>query len=177
MLYKLEDKSPVLEGEGHFIAPTAAVIGNVVMGSGSSAWFSVVIRGDNETIRIGERTNIQDGSVLHSDPGSPLVIGNNVTVGHNATVHGCTIGDFTLVGINAVVLNGAKVGRNCVIGANSLVPEGMEIPDGSLVMGVPAKIKRELSPEQQEFFSHNADHYVDNARRFAALLEEVGLAD
>ena len=173
MLYKLDDKAPTLEGDGHFIAPTAAVIGNVHLGAGASVWFSVVIRGDNEPIRVGARTNIQDGSVLHSDPDSPLTIGDNVTVGHNATVHGCSIGDGTLVGINAVVLNGARVGRNCVIGANSLVPEGMEIPDGSLVMGVPAKIRRELTAEQQEFFSHNADHYVDNALRFAAKLEAL----
>ena len=107
MLYQIDDKSPVLEGEGHFVAPTAAVIGDVVLGAESSVWFSVVIRGDNETIRIGERTNIQDGSVCHSDRGFPLVIGDSVTVGHNAMVHGCTIGDGTLVGINAVVLNGA----------------------------------------------------------------------
>ncbi len=173
MLYQIDDKSPVLEGEGHFVAPTAAVIGDVVLGAGASVWFSVVIRGDNDTIRIGERTNIQDGSVCHSDPGFPLVIGNNVTVGHNAMVHGCTIGDGTLVGINAVVLNGARVGRNCVIGANSLVPEGMDIPDGSLVMGVPARIKRELTPEQQAHFSSNADHYVDNAARFAATLKAL----
>ncbi len=173
MLYQIDDKSPVLEGEGHFVAPTAAVIGDVVLGAGSSVWFSVVIRGDNDTIRIGERTNIQDGSVCHSDPGFPLVIGNSVTVGHNAMVHGCTIGDGTLVGINAVVLNGASVGRNCVIGANCLVPEGMEIPDGSLVMGVPARIKRELTPEEQQHFSSNANHYVDNAARFTATLKAL----
>ncbi len=173
MLYRLEDTSPQLEGTGHFIAPNAAVVGNVVLGDGASVWFSAVIRGDNETIRIGARSNIQDGSVLHSDPGSPLTIGDAVTVGHNATVHGCTIGDGTLVGINAVILNGAKIGRNCVIGANSLVPEGMEIPDGSLVMGVPARVKRELSAEQQELFSHNADHYVNNAVRFDRDLQEL----
>jgi carbonic anhydrase/acetyltransferase-like protein (isoleucine patch superfamily) len=173
MLYTIDDKSPTLEGSGHYIAPNAAVIGDVVLGPRSSVWFSVVLRGDNETMRIGAGTNIQDGVVCHSDPDFPLVIGDNVTVGHNATVHGCRIGDGTLVGINAVVLNGARVGRNCVIGANSLVPEGMEIPDGSLVMGVPAKVKRELSPEQQEFFSHNADHYVENAARFARRLEPL----
>ncbi len=173
MLYQIDGKSPELRGEGHFVAPNAAVIGDVVLGAGSSVWFSVVIRGDNDTIRIGERTNIQDGTVCHSDPGFPLVIGDSVTVGHNAMVHGCTIGDGTLVGINAVVLNGAKVGRNCVIGANSLVPEGMEIPDGSLVMGVPARIKRELTPEQQEHFSSNANHYVDNAVRFNATLKAL----
>ncbi|MEE4660340.1 MAG: gamma carbonic anhydrase family protein [Halieaceae bacterium] len=174
MLYSLDGTAPVLEGGGHFIAPTAAVVGAVHLGDGSSVWFGAVIRGDNEPIVIGARSNIQDGSVLHSDPGFPLHIGANVTVGHNAMLHGCSIGDGTLVGINAVVLNGAKVGRNCVIGANSLVPEGMEIPDGSLVVGSPAKIKRELSEEQQAFFSRNADHYVDNAARFAAGLQPVG---
>ena len=173
MRYKLDGIAPRLLGEGHFIAPDAAVIGNVELGHGSSVWFGVVIRGDNDTIRIGAGTNIQDGTVCHSDPGSPLTIGDNVTVGHNATVHGCTIGDGTLVGINAVVLNGAVIGRNCVIGANSLVPEAMEIPDGSLVMGVPARIKRELSEEQQALFSTNAAHYVDNAVRYSAGLEPV----
>ena len=173
MLYSLDGKSPTLEGDGHFIAPTAAVIGDVVLGPGTSVWFSVVMRGDNETMRVGACTNLQDGVVCHSDPDSPLVIGSNVTVGHNATVHGCSIGDGTLVGINAVVLNGAKVGRNCVIGANSLVPEGMEIPDGSLVMGVPARVRRELSAEEQEFFSHNADHYVENAARFGRDLQSL----
>lgn len=166
MLYSLKGATPQLQGEGHFIAPNAAVIGNVVLGSQVSVWFGVVIRGDNEPIHIGECSNIQDGTVCHSDPEAPLIIGSNVTVGHNATVHGCTIGDGTLVGINAVVLNGARIGKNCVIGANSLVPEGMEIPDGSLVMGAPARIKRELSAEQQLHFSHNADHYVDNAARY-----------
>jgi carbonic anhydrase/acetyltransferase-like protein (isoleucine patch superfamily) len=132
-----------------------------------------VIRGDNETIRIGARSNIQDGSVCHSDPGSPLTIGASVTVGHNATIHGCTIGEGTLVGINAVILNGAKIGKNCVIGANALVPEGMEIPDGSLVMGVPAKIRRKLTEEEQALFSHNADHYVNNAVRFDRDLQAL----
>jgi carbonic anhydrase/acetyltransferase-like protein (isoleucine patch superfamily) len=174
MLYSLDGKSPTLEGDGHFIAPTAAVIGDVVLGAGCSVWFSVVIRGDNDTMRIGARSNIQDGVVCHSDTGSPLLVGEDVTVGHNAMLHGCTIGDGTLVGINAVVLNDVKVGRNCVIGANSLVPERMEIPDGSLVMGSPARIKRELTAEEQEHFSHNADHYVDNAARFAGGLQVLG---
>lgn len=173
MKYSLDGKAPQLRGDGHYIAPNAAVIGNVILEAGASVWFSVVIRGDNEPIHIGAGSNIQDGTVCHSDPEFPLTVGANVTVGHNATIHGCSIGDGTLVGINAVVLNGAKVGKNCVIGANSLVPEGMEIPDGSLVMGVPARIKRELSAEQQEVFSHNAEHYIENAERYAAGLEVV----
>ncbi|MEM0955259.1 MAG: gamma carbonic anhydrase family protein [Pseudomonadota bacterium] len=173
MLYSLEGVEPVLEGSGHYIAPNAAVVGNVRLGEGASVWFSAVIRGDNEPIIIGARSNIQDGSVLHSDPGSPLHISDNVTVGHNAMLHGCSIGSGTLVGINAVVLNGAKVGKGCVIGANSLVPEGMEIPDGSLVMGVPARIKRELTEEQQVFFAQNADHYVENALRYTKGLQQL----
>lgn len=173
MKYVLDGVAPQLLGEGHYIAPNAAVIGNVILEENTSVWFSVVIRGDNEPIKIGAGSNIQDGTVCHSDPGSPLTVGKNVTVGHNATLHGCTIGDGTLVGINAVVLNGARIGRNCVIGANSLVPEGMEIPDGSLVMGVPAKVKRELSTEQQEYFSSNAQHYIENAQRYEEGLDTV----
>ena len=173
MQYTLDGVAPTLVGDGHFIAPDAAVIGDVELGPNSSVWFGVVIRGDNETIRIGAGSNIQDRSVCHSDPGSPLVVGSNVTVGHGAVIHGCTIGDGTLVGINAVILNGAVIGKHCVIGANALVPEGMEIPDGSLVMGSPARIKRELTEEQKAFFSINATHYVDNARRFNAGLKAL----
>ncbi len=174
MKYELDGLAPQLLGEGHYIAPNAAVIGNVILEENSSVWFSVVIRGDNEPIRIGAGSNIQDGSVCHSDPGAPLTVGKNVTVGHNATIHGCTIGDGTLVGINAVILSGARIGRNCVIGANSLVPEGMQIPDGSLVIGVPARVKRELSASQQEFFSQNAQHYIENAQRYEQSLQQVG---
>ncbi len=173
MKYSLDGVAPQLLGEGHYIAPNAAVIGNVILEANTSIWFSVVLRGDNEPMRIGAGSNIQDGSVCHSDPDFPLTVGKNVTVGHNATIHGCTIGDGTLVGINAVILNGARIGRNCVIGANSLVPEGMEIPDGSLVMGVPARVKRELSAEQQEKFSQNALHYVENAQRYERGLDSV----
>ncbi len=170
MKYQLGDRHVTLIGDGHFIAPTAAVIGDVVLHENSSVWFSCVLRGDVERIEVGAGSNIQDGTVLHADPGFPLVVGANVTVGHNAMLHGCTIGDGTLVGINAVVLNGAKVGRGCLIGANALVTEGMEIPDGSLVLGSPAKIKAQLSEEQQLGLAHNADHYVGNAAHFAAEL-------
>lgn len=171
MKYSLDGRKVELQGEGHFIAPTAAVIGDVVLEENVSVWFSVVIRGDAEKIHVGAGSNIQDGTVCHADPGQPLVIGKNVTVGHNAMLHGCEIGDYTLVGINAVVLNGARVGKHCVIGANSLVPENMQIPDGSLVMGSPARIKRELSQEQREHFSQNAQHYIDNGHRYAAGLD------
>ncbi len=172
MKYSLGDKHVTLVGEGHFIAPNAAVIGDVTLHENVSIWFSCVLRGDSERIEVGAGSNIQDGTVLHADPGCPMVVGKNVTVGHNAMLHGCTIGDGSLVGINAVVLNGAKVGKGCLIGANALVTEGMEIPDGSLVLGSPAKIKSSLSAEAQLALNHNADHYVGNARRFREQLSE-----
>lgn len=157
-----------------WIAPNAAVIGNVIMKEHSSVWFGVTIRGDNdEPISIGERTNIQDGAVLHADPGIPLDIGNDVTVGHQAMLHGCTIGDNTLVGIGATVLNRSVIGRNCLIGAHSLVPEGKTIPEGSLVMGTPAKVVKQLTPEQIKGLTMSAAHYVDNARRFEDSLGDI----
>lgn len=172
MKYSLDGTQVKLVGSGHFIAPNAAVIGNVTLHENSSVWFSCVLRGDSERLEVGAGSNIQDGTVMHADPGFPMVVGKNVTVGHNAMLHGCTIGDGSLVGISAVVLNGAKVGRGCLIGANALVTEGMVIPDGSLVLGSPAKIKTQLSREQQLALMHNADHYVGNARRFLEGLEE-----
>ncbi len=172
MKYSLGDKRVKLVGEGHFIAPNAAVIGNVTLHENCSVWFSCVLRGDTERIEVGAGSNIQDGTVMHADPGYPMVVGKNVTVGHNAMLHGCTIGDGSLVGINAVVLNGARVGKGCLIGANALVTEGMEIPDGSLVLGSPAKIRKQLSEEQRLALMHNADHYMGNARRFSTDLQE-----
>ena len=172
MIYSLGEQQVKLVGEGQYIAPNAAVIGNVTLHENSSVWFSCVLRGDTERIEIGAGSNIQDGTVMHADPGFPLVVGKNVTVGHNAMLHGCTIGDGSLVGISAVVLNGAKVGKGCLIGANALVTEGMEIPDGSLVLGSPAKIKTQLSEQQRLALMHNADHYIGNARRFKSELRE-----
>jgi carbonic anhydrase/acetyltransferase-like protein (isoleucine patch superfamily) len=172
MIYSLGDKRVKLEGEGHFVAPNAAVIGDVTLQANSSVWFSCVLRGDADHIEIGAGSNIQDGTVIHADPGFPTTVGKNVTVGHNAMLHGCTIGDGSLVGINAVVLNGAKVGKGCLIGANALVTEGMEIPDGSMVLGAPAKVKRHLTEEQQLTLMHNADQYMGNARRFNDTLRE-----
>ncbi len=172
MKYSLGDKRVRLVGEGHFIAPNAAVIGDVTLHENCSVWFSCVLRGDAERIEVGAGSNIQDGTVLHADPGFPMVVGKNVTVGHCAMLHGCTIGDGSLVGINAVVLNGARVGKGCLIGANALVTEGMVIPDGSLVLGSPAKIKTHLSEEQRLALMHNADHYMGNACRFSADLRE-----
>lgn len=171
MRYRLGDQEPTLIGDDHFIAPNAAVIGRVTLHPGSSVWFSCVLRGDVETIEIGAGSNIQDGTVIHADPGFPTRVGENVTVGHNAMLHGCTIGDGSLVGINAVVLNGAVIGKGCLIGANALVTEGMRIPDGSLVLGSPAAVRKTLSAEQQLALAHNADHYVGNAARYLRELD------
>lgn len=172
MKYSLNGHRVTLEGGGHFIAPNAAVIGQVTLRDRSSVWFGCVLRGDVERIDIGPGSNIQDGSVLHADPGYPLVVGENVTVGHNAMLHGCSVGDGSLVGIGAVVLNGARIGRNCLIGAGALVTEGMEIPDGSLVLGAPAKVRRQFSEEEQAALALNAEHYVRNAAAFLEGLEE-----
>lgn len=172
MKYSLGDKRVQLEGEGHFIAPNAAVIGHVTLGDRASVWFSCVLRGDVESIRIGAGSNIQDGTVIHADPGFPAVVGENVTVGHNAMLHGCSIGDGSLVGIGAVVLNGAKIGEGCLIGAGALVTEGTEIPDGSLVLGAPAKVKKTLDDDARKMLRLNADHYVKNAASFIAQLAE-----
>lgn len=173
MLYELGDLKPVLKDPNVFVAENATVIGHVVLEANSSVWFNVVIRGDNELIHVGEESNIQDGTVLHTDPGHPMTLGRGVTVGHKAMLHGCSIGDFSLIGINAVVLNGAKIGKHCLIGANALVPEGMVIPDNSLVVGSPAKIKRELSVNQQKMLEISADHYVRNADRYRRFLNPI----
>jgi carbonic anhydrase/acetyltransferase-like protein (isoleucine patch superfamily) len=171
MKYTLGDRRVTLLGDGHFIAPNAAVIGDVILHPNSSVWFSCVLRGDADRIEVGEGSNIQDGAVLHADPGYPMIVGRNVTVGHQAMLHGCHIGDGSLVGINAVVLNGARIGRGCLIGAHALVTEGMQIPDGSMVLGAPAKVRRSLSEEEQLLLGHNADHYIGNAARFSRELE------
>lgn len=172
MKYSLGEKCVKLQGEGQFIAPNAAVIGDVTLHENASVWFCCVLRGDAERIEVGAGSNIQDGTVLHADAGFPMVVGKNVTVGHNAMLHGCSIGDGSLVGINAVVLNGAKVGKGCLIGANSLVTEGMEIPDGSMALGSPAKVVRQLSESVQATLQVNASHYVSNAKIFNEGLEE-----
>jgi carbonic anhydrase/acetyltransferase-like protein (isoleucine patch superfamily) len=153
-----------------FVAPTATVVGSVNLRKGASIWFSAVVRGDVEDIVVGENSNVQDGAVLHADPGMPLTIGKGVTIGHNATVHGCEVGDFSLIGINAVVLNGAKIGARSLIGANSLVTEGMDIPEGSLVVGSPAKVKRALSEEEKKFVEASAEHYTNKARLFSKYM-------
>ncbi len=173
MQYRLGDSTPRLLGEGHYIAPNAAVIGRVTLRANASVWFSCVLRGDVEDIDIGEGSNIQDGTVIHADPGFAVHVGANVTVGHNAMLHGCHVGDGSLIGIGAVVLNGARIGRRCLVGAGALVTEGTEIPDGSLVLGSPARVKRSLSLAQQSALAQGAEHYVNNATRFSELLEAL----
>jgi carbonic anhydrase/acetyltransferase-like protein (isoleucine patch superfamily) len=171
LIYSLGENKVDIRGADYFVADNATVIGLVALENNVSIWFNAVIRGDNELITIGENSNIQDGAVLHTDPGVPLNVGKNVTVGHKVMLHGCTIGDNSLIGINSVILNGAKIGKNCLIGANSLIPEGKEIPDGSLVMGSPGKVIRTLSVQQQEALLLSADTYVKNFKRFKKELQ------
>jgi carbonic anhydrase/acetyltransferase-like protein (isoleucine patch superfamily) len=171
VIYRLEERRVVREGET-FVAPNATLIGSVVLKHEASIWFNVVIRGDNDPIVIGEQTNVQDGTVMHTDAGIPLTLGRGVTVGHKAMLHGCTVGDYSLIGINSVVLNHAKIGKYCIIGANSLIPEGKEIPDYSLVMGTPGKVVRTLDEAAQRRLEASAQHYVDNFRRYLAGMVE-----
>ncbi len=171
-VYQLDALTPDI-ADTAWVADNAQVIGDVHMAADSSVWFSSVVRGDTATIRIGEGTNIQDGSVLHADVGIPLTIGKHVTVGHMVQLHGCTIGDESLIGIGAVVLNGAKIGKNCLVGAGSLVTEGKEFPDGSMILGSPAKVVRQLTPEQIKGLRRSAQHYVNNKNRFKAGLKKI----
>ncbi len=166
MIYTLGDRVPEFHGDDYWVADNAVVVGSVILEQNASVWFNAVIRGDNDVITVGENSNIQDGSVLHTDGGFPLTIGKNVTVGHQVMLHGCTIGDNSLIGINSVVLNGAKIGKGCLIGANCLIPEGKEIPDGSLVMGSPGKVVRELPAEAIKGLEMSALHYVENFKRY-----------
>ena len=169
MLLQLEDRRVRAEGE-FWVADNAVVVGSVLLKQNASVWFNAVVRGDNELITIGEGSNVQDASVLHTDPGCPLTLGKGVTVGHMAMLHGCEIGDNSLIGINAVVLNRAKIGRNCLIGANALITEGKEIPDNSMVLGAPGKVVRELTEDEVKGLRLSAEHYVENARRFRERL-------
>jgi carbonic anhydrase/acetyltransferase-like protein (isoleucine patch superfamily) len=172
-IYQLDDLKPVIH-DSAWVADSAQVMGKVALAQDSSVWFGVVARGDTETITVGKGTNIQDNSVLHADEGMPLVIGDNVTVGHQAMLHGCTIGDGSLIGIQAVVLNGAKIGKNCLVGAGALVTEGKEFPDGCMILGSPAKAVRQLSDAQIEGLKMSAQHYIDNARRYKTGLKKLG---
>ena len=155
-------------GAGVFVHPAAVVIGRVSLGEGASVWPCAVIRGDIEDIQVGAGTNVQDGAVLHADPGFACVVGERVTIGHRATVHGCSVGDESLIGMGATVLNGARIGRQCIVGAHALVPEGMEVPEGSLVVGVPARVRRELTPDERTGLAAQAERYMANASRHAA---------
>lgn len=170
-IYALGDSKPQLPPQGEYwVAPSASVIGNVILHPNASVWFGAVLRGDNDPITVGPDSNIQDGSVLHTDMGSPLTLGRGVTVGHKAMLHGCEVGDYSLIGIGAVVLNGVKIGRNCIIGANALITEGKVIPDNSLVVGQPGKVVRERDPAHIAVLQMSAEHYVQNWKRFAAEL-------
>ena len=168
MIYVLGDRRVEIRGTDYFVADNATVIGSVVIGNNASIWFNCVVRGDNDVITIGDNCNIQDGSVLHTDEGVKLTLERNVSVGHMVMLHGCHIGEGSLIGIKAVVLNGARIGRNCLIGANTLIPEGREIPDGSLVVGSPGKVVRQLTPEEIRRINGIADHYVENFKRYKA---------
>lgn len=172
-IYQLDDLKPVIANSA-WVADSAQVMGNVTLGADSSVWFGAIIRGDMDSITVGAGTNIQDGSVLHADDNMPLTIGENVTVGHQVMLHGCTIGDGSLIGIQAVVLNGAKIGKNCLVGAGALVTEGKEFPDGSMILGSPAKAVRQLSEAQLAGLKMSAQHYIDNARRYKAGLTKLG---
>jgi carbonic anhydrase/acetyltransferase-like protein (isoleucine patch superfamily) len=165
MIHNLGDAKPDIH-EDAWVAPDARVIGRVRLKAGASVWFQSVLRGDNEWIEIGEGSNVQDGTVMHTDMGYPLTVGDRVTIGHKVMLHGCTIGADTLIGIGSIILNGARIGSNTVVGANSLVTEGKEFPDGVLILGAPAKVVRELSEEEIAMIGHSAEHYVQNARRY-----------
>lgn len=171
-VYELNGVSPRIAASA-WVADSAQVMGEVEIGENSSLWFGAIVRGDTETIRIGDNTNIQDGSVLHADVGMPLTIGNNVTVGHQVMLHGCTVGDGALIGIGAIVLNGAKIGKGCIVGAGALVTEGKEFPDGSMILGSPAKAVRELTPAQKEGLMKSAIHYVENAELYKTGLKKI----
>jgi carbonic anhydrase/acetyltransferase-like protein (isoleucine patch superfamily) len=170
--YRLGDKAPAF-GSDTWIADNATLIGDVRLGDNASVWWGAVLRGDNDPITIGANSNIQDGSVLHTDAGVPLTIGAHVTVGHLVMLHGCTIGDGSLIGIKSVILNKAVIGKNCIIGANSLIPEGKVIPDGSLVIGSPGKVVRQLSDEEIARLHASAEHYVHNAQRYRKELATI----
>ena len=174
MIYALNGVAPTLPKDGDFwIAPNANVVGNVTIGSGASVWFGCTLRGDNEPILLGDGSNIQDGCVLHTDPGFPLTIGPNATIGHKAMLHGCTIGVQSLVGMGATFLNGAVIGKHCLIGAGALITEGKVIPDGSLVMGAPGKVVRQLDDAAIAGLLRSAQHYQSNMRRFRDGLKVV----
>ena len=171
-VYQLGVHAPEIAADA-WVADSADVIGRVTLEEGVSIWFNAVLRGDSEHLHIGRGSNIQDGSVCHADAGFPLRVGEGVTVGHKVMLHGCTVGDNSLIGIGAVILNGARIGPNCVVGAGALVTEGKEFPEGSLIIGAPAKVARQLSPEQLAGLKMSAGHYTANSQRYAAELKKI----
>ena len=172
MIFDFEDRRVVFETENYYIAHNATLVGSIFIGDNVSVWFNAVLRADHDTITIGAETNIQDGAVLHIDAGSPLIMGRGITVAHQAMVHGCSVDDYSLIGINAVVLDGARIGKYCLIGANALVAEGKVIPDGSLVLGSPGRVVRQLTEDERRYLEVGAAHYVENGRRFRAGLRQ-----
>jgi carbonic anhydrase/acetyltransferase-like protein (isoleucine patch superfamily) len=172
-IYQLGEHAPEIDASA-YVADSASLIGKVTVEANASIWFGVTIRGDNERITVGENSNVQEGTVMHTDMGFPLVIGNNVTVGHQAMLHGCTVGDGSLIGIQAVILNGAKIGKGCLVGAGALVTEGKEFPDHSLILGTPAKVVRTLTEEDLLRLQGNAASYVERGQRFKAELKKIG---
>jgi carbonic anhydrase/acetyltransferase-like protein (isoleucine patch superfamily) len=173
LIYQLDDRTPILKGD-NFVAPNAAVIGSVLLERGASVWWNVTIRGDNDLITLGENVNVQDNSVLHTDAGLPLVLGRNVSVGHLVMLHGCTVRENSLIGIGAIVLNRAVIGKDCLVGAGAMVTEGKVIPDGSLVLGVPGKVVRSLTPEEIAMNTWIAAHYAERAGRYNKGLKPLG---
>ena len=171
MIIDLGDKKLQTSDDNFWIAPNASVIGEVNLERDASIWFNAILRADNEPITIGEGSNVQDGAIIHTDPGYACSIGKKVTVGHMAMLHGCSIGDGSLIGIGSVVLNGAKIGKNCIIGSKALVTEGMEVPDGSMVLGIPGKIKKTLTEEEQSIVPLGAEHYINNYKKYKQLAQ------
>ena len=169
MIIDLGDKKLKTADDNFWIAPNASVIGEVNLERDASIWFNAILRADNEPITIGEGSNVQDGAIVHTDPGFACRIGKKVTVGHMAMLHGCSIGDGSSIGIGSVILNGAKIGKNCIIGSKALVTEGMEVPDGSMVLGIPGKIKKTLTEEEQSVVPLGAEHYIDNYKKYKQL--------
>ena len=173
-VYSIGDKTPTLPAEDNYwIAPGAHVMGQVVLGDNVGIWFGSVLRGDNDVIAIGDETNIQENTIIHADPGYPVKIGNNCTIGHNAIIHGCTIGNNTLIGMGATILNNAKIGNNCLVGAGALVTENKEFPDGSLIVGSPAKAVKELDEKTIANLTRSSKHYVENFKKFSKELKKI----
>ena len=175
MIYNLGEKKLITNNNDFWIAPNAAVIGSVILKTNASVWFGATLRGDNDPITVGENSNIQDGCVCHTDDGMPLNIGDNVTVGHMVILHSCSVGNSSLIGMGSTVLNKAKIGNNCLVGANSLVTEGKEFPDNSLIVGSPAKVKRELTDMEKKIIELSALHYVENMKKFRVNLKEENI--